>query len=42
MQLLEDSIEALKVAVINAPTQPIYANNLGLSYFEAGDWENAI
>ena len=42
MELLQDSINALTVAVNNTPHEPIFANNLGLSYFELGDYESAI
>ena len=40
-ELLKDSILALQVAVNNSPAEPIFANNLGLSFFESGNYEDA-
>ena len=41
-QLLKDSVSALQAASQLAPHEPSFYNNLGLSQFECGEYENAI
>ena len=40
--LLQSSIDNLRQACMQMPTEPTYHNNLGLSYFESGNFENAL
>ena len=41
-QLLKESVVALGIAVQHAGTEPSFHNNLGLSQFEAGEYQNAL